>query len=134
MPIVHLTKKLMKTQTFFVNNTMIVLLLIVVKISATYNSNCSKILFRIDCSHQWSLFEMVFSYFSLKNNFFSFFSKRDLYVPNIASIHYSRKILLLSLIIKTRRYTPAYTNNEINSKKILKPIRGLQLSFGGNIS
>ena len=27
----------------------------------------------------------------------------------------------------------AYTNNEINSKKIMKPMRGFQLLLGGNI-
>ena len=40
-------------------------------------------------------------------------------------------VKVLFLIKKKTRVYSAYTNNEINWKKITKPIRGFQLSLGG---
>ena len=44
------------------------------------------------------------------------------------------KIFRHYYLILNEWFKPAYTSNEINSKKITKPIRGFQLSLGGNSS
>ena len=41
---------------------------------------------------------------------------------------------LLVIHCSSESIEAAYTNNEINSEKITKPIRVFQLSLGGNIS